>query len=147
MNREARGRLKLMQQESKAQKEQGKQQKTLAQLIKEDLKPLQERLRLQKEFLASLKTQEGRYLALKRVAKGAMSVGGAALKGAGAVAGGLMAIGGMAVASANKFVDREREADRLKISGSREDKVNLIGDLYAKTGADDTSIVDAQSFQ
>ena len=80
---------------------------------------------------------------MKRVAKGAMSVGGAALKGAGAVAGGLMAIGGMAVASANKFVDREREADRLKVSGSREDKVNLIGDLYAKTGADDTSIVDA----
>ena len=72
-----------------------------------------------------------------------MSVGGAALKGAGVVAGGLMAIGGMAVASANKFVDREREADRLKVSGSREDKVNLIGDLYAKTGADDTSIVDA----
>ena len=143
MNREARGRLKLMQQESKAQKDQGKQQKTLAQLIKEDLKPLQERLKLQKEFLASLKTQEGRYLALKRIAKGAMSVGGAALKGAGAVAGGLMAIGGMAVASANKFVDREREADRLKVSGSREDKVNLIGDLYAKTGADDTSIVDA----
>ena len=143
MNREARGRLKLIQQESKAQKDQGKQQKTLAQLIKEDLKPLQERLRLQKEFLASLKTQEGRYLALKRVAKGAMSVGGAALKGAGAVAGGLMAIGGMAVASANKFVDREREADRLKISGSRDDKVAMIGDLYAKTGADDTSIVDA----
>ena len=142
-NVQARARIKLMQQESKAQKTQGKQQKTLAQLIKEDLKPLQERLRLQKEFLASLKTQEGRYLALKKVAKGAMRVGGAALKGAGAVAGGLMAIGGMAVASANKFVDREREADRLKVSGSREDKVNLIGDLYAKTGADDTSIVDA----
>ena len=143
MNREARARIKLMQQEAKNQKAQGKQQKTLAQLIKEDLKPLQERLRLQKEFLASLKTQEGRYLALKRVAKGAMSVGGAALKGAGVVAGGLMAVGGMAVASANKFVDREREADRLKISGSRDDKVAMIGDLYAKTGADDTSIVDA----
>ena len=142
-NVNARARLKLLQQESKAQKEQGKQQKTLLQLIKEDLKPLQERLRLQKEFLASLKSQEGRYLALKRVAKGAMSVGGAALKGAGVVAGGLMAIGGMAVASANKFVDREREADRLKISGSRKDKVAIIGDLYAKTGADDTSIVDA----
>lgn len=54
-----------------------------------------------------------------------------------------MAIGGMAVASANKFVDREREADRLKISGSRDDKIAMIGDLYAKTGADDTSIVDA----
>ena len=143
MNREARGRLKLMQQESKAQKEQGKQQKTLAQLIKEDLKPLRDKLKLQQEFVKSLKTTEGRDNALKKAAKGAMSVGGAALKGAGAVAGGLMAIGGMAVASANKFVDREREADRLKISGSREDKVNLIGDLYAKTGADDTSIVDA----
>lgn len=143
MNREARGRLKLLQQESKAQKEQGKQQKTLLQLIKEDLKPLRDKLKLQQEFIKSLKTTEGRYNALKRVAKGAMSVGGAALKGAGAVAGGLMAIGGMAVASANKFVDREREADRLKISGSRKDKVEIIGDLYAKTGADDTSIVDA----
>ena len=143
MNREARGRLKLMQQEAKNQKDQGKQQKTLLQLIKEDFKPLKEKIALQKEFIKSLRSTEGRYAALKRVAKGAMSVGGAALKGAGVVAGGLMAIGGMAVASANKFVDREREADRLKVSGSREDKVNLIGDLYAKTGADDTSIVDA----
>ena len=142
-NVQARARIKLMQQTAKEQKTEQKQQKTLLQLIKEDLKPLQEKLKLQKEFIQSLKTTEGRFLALKKVAKGAMSVGGAALKGAGAVAGGLMAIGGMAVASANKFVDREREADRLKISGSREDKVNLIGDLYAKTGADDTSIVDA----
>ena len=143
MNREARGRLKLLQQESKAQKAQGKEQKTLAQLIKEDLKPLRDKLKLQKEFIQSLKTTEGRMNALKKAAKGAMSVGGAVVKGAGAVAGGLMAIGGMAVASANKFVDREREADRLKISGSRKDKVEIIGDLYAKTGADDTSIVDA----
>ena len=143
MNREARARLKLLQQEAKNQKAQGKQQKTLAQLIKEDLKPLRDKLKLQQEFIKSLKTTEGRYNALKKVAKGAMSVGGAALKGAGAVAGGLMAIGGMAVASANKFVDREREADRLKVSGSRDDKIAMIGDLYAKTGADDTSIVDA----
>ena len=143
MNREARGRLKLLQQEAKAQKAQGKEQKTLLQLIKEDLKPLKEKIALQKEFIKSLSTTAGKYEALKKVAKGAMSVGGAALKGAGAVAGGLMAVGGMAVASANKFVDREREADRLKVSGSREDKVNLIGDLYAQTGADDTSIVDA----
>lgn len=142
-NVQARARIKLMQQTAKQQKTEQKQQKTLLQLIKEDLKPLQEKLKLQKEFLASLKSQEGRYLALKKAAKGAMSVGGAALKGAGVVAGGLMAVGGMAVASANKFVDREREADRLKISGSRKDKVDIIGDLYAKTGADDTSIVDA----
>ena len=142
-NVNARARLKLLQQEAKQQKIQGKEQKTLLQLIKEDLKPLKEKIALQKEFIQSLKTTEGRYNALKKAAKGAMSIGGAALKGAGVVAGGLMAIGGMAVASANKFVDREREADRLKVSGSREDKVNLIGDLYAKTGADDTSIVDA----
>lgn len=142
-NVQARARIKLMQQESKAQKTQGKQQKTLLQLIKEDLKPLKEKIALQKEFIKSLRSTEGRFLALKKAAKGAMSVGGAALKGAGVVAGGLMAIGGMAVASANKFVDREREADRLKISGSRDDKIAIIGDLYAKTGADDTSIVDA----
>ena len=142
-NVNARARLKLLQQEAKQQKTQGKQQKTLAQLIKEDLKPLRDKLKLQQEFIKSLSTTAGKYNALKKAAKGAMSVGGAALKGAGAVAGGLMAIGGMAVASANKFVDREREADRLKISGSRDDKVAMIGDLYAKTGADDTSIVDA----
>lgn len=142
-NVQARARIKLLQQTAKQQKTEQKQQKTLLQLIKEDLKPLQEKLKLQKEFIKSLRDTEGRYNALKRVAKGAMSVGGAALKGAGVVAGGLMAIGGMAVASANKFVDREREADRLKISGSRDDKVAMIGDLYAKTGADDTSIVDA----
>lgn len=142
-NVQARARIKLMQQTAKAQKTEQKQQKTLLQLIKEDLKPLQEKLKLQKEFIQSLKTTEGRMNALKKAAKGAMSVGGAALKGAGVVAGGLMAVGGMAVASANKFVDREREADRLKISGSRKDKVEIIGDLYAKTGADDTSIVDA----
>ena len=142
-NVQARARIKLMQQTAKQQKTEQKEQKTLLQLIKEDLKPLRERLKLQKEFIQSLKTTEGRMNALKKAAKGAMSVGGAALKGAGVVAGGLMAAGGMAVASANKFVDREREADRLKVSGSRKDKVNLIGDLYAKTGADDTSIVDA----
>lgn len=142
-NVQARSRIKLMQQTAKQQKTEQKQQKTLLQLIKEDLKPLKDKLKLQKEFIQSLKTTEGRYNALKKAAKGAMSVGGAVLKGAGAVAGGMLALGGMAVASANKFVDREREADRLKVSGSREDKVNLIGDLYAKTGADDTSIVDA----
>ena len=54
MNREARGRLKLLQQESKAQKAQGKEQKTLAQLIKEDLKPLRDKLKLQKEFILIL---------------------------------------------------------------------------------------------
>lgn len=142
-NVQARARLKLLQNEAKQQKAQGKQQKTLKQLIAEDLKPLQEKLKLQKEFLASLKTQEGRYLALKKAAKGVMNVGGKALKGAGMVAGAAMAIGGMAIASAGKQVDQETEARRMKGSGSLKEKQNLLLDLYAQTGADYSSIVDA----
>ena len=142
-NVNARARLKLLQNEAKQQKAQGKQQKTLLQLIKEDLKPLQEKLKLQKEFLASLKTQEGRYNALKKAAKGVYNIGGKALKGAGMVAGAAMAIGGMAIASAGKQVEQETEARRIKGSGSLEEKQNLLLDLYAQTGADYSSIVDA----
>ena len=58
-NVNARARLKLLQQESKAQKTQGKEQKTLLQLIKEDLKPLKEKIALQKEFIKSLSTTAG----------------------------------------------------------------------------------------
>lgn len=142
-NVQARARIKLLQQTAKQQKTEQKQQKTLLQLIKEDLKPLQEKLKLQKEFLASLKTQEGRYLALKKAAKGAMSIGGKALKGAGMVAGGLMAIGGMAVASADKQVTQETEARRIKGGGSLEEKRDTLLELYGKTGADYSTIVDA----
>lgn len=142
-NVQARSHLKLLQQEAKQQKTQGKQQKTLLQLIKEDLKPLQEKLKLQKEFLASLKTQEGRYVALKKAAKGAMSIGGKALKGAGMVAGAALAIGGMAVASADKQVTQETEARRMKGGGSLEEKQNTLLELYGKTGADYSTIVDA----
>ena len=143
MNREARGRLKLLQQEAKSQKEQGKQQKTLLQLIKEDLKPLKEKIDLQKEFIKSLRDTESRYNALKRVAKGAMSIGGKALKGAGMVAGAAFAIGGMAVASADKQVTQETEARRMKGGGSLEEKQNTLLELYGKTGADYSTIVDA----
>lgn len=142
-NVQARARLKLMQQEAKNQEQSQKQQKTLAQLVKEDLKPLQEKLKLQKEFIASLKTTEGRYAAIKKAAKGALSVGGKAIKGAAGVAGAALAIGGMAVASAGKQVDQEREARRIKGAGSLEDKQNMMFDLYAKTGADYSTIVDA----
>ena len=41
------------------------------------------------------------------------------------------------------MVEREREADRIKAGGSKEDKQALLGDLYVKTGADYTTIVDA----
>ena len=142
-NVQARARLKLMQQEAKNQKQSQKQQKTLAQLVKEDLKPFQEKLKLQKEFIESLKTVEGRYAAIKKAAKGALSVGGSVIKGASGVAGGILAIGGMAVASAGKQVDQEREARRIKGAGSLVDKQNMMFDLYAQTGADYSTIVDA----
>lgn len=139
----ARTRLKLMQQTAKQQKTEQKQQKTLKQLIAEDLKPLKEKIAAQKEFIKSLFTTEGRYLALKKAAKGVYNLGGKALKGAGMVAGAAMAIGGMAIASAGKQVEQETEARRIKGSGSLEEKQNLLLSLYAQTGADYSSIVDA----
>ena len=142
-NVQARARIKLLQQESKAQKTEQKQQKTLLQLIKEDLKPLKDKIALQKEFIKSLRDTESRYNALKRVAKGAMSIGGKALKGAGVVAGAALAIGGMAVASADKQVTQETEARRMKGGGSLEEKQNTLLELYGKTGADYSTIVDA----
>ena len=142
-NVNARARIKLMQQTAKAQKTEQKQQKTLLQLIKEDLKPLREKIDLQKEFIQSLRDTESRYNALKRVAKGAMSIGGKALKGAGMVAGAALAIGGMAVASADKQVTQETEARRMKGGGSLEEKQNTLLELYGKTGADYATIVDA----
>ena len=142
-NVQARARLKLLQQEAKAQKTQGKEQKTLLQLIKEDLKPLKEKIALQKEFIKSLSTTEGKYAAIKKAAKGAMSIGGKALKGAGVVAGAALAIGGMAVASADKQVTQETEARRMKGGGSLEEKQNTLLELYGKTGADYSTIVDA----
>lgn len=139
----ARTRLKLMQQTAKQQKTEQKQQKTLKQLIAEDLKPLKEKIAAQKEFIKSLSTTEGKYNALKKAAKGVYNLGGKALKGAGMVAGAAMAIGGMAIASAGKQVEQETEARRIKGSGSLEEKQNLLLDLYAQTGADYSSIVDA----
>lgn len=142
-NVQARARIKLMQQTAKQQKTEQKQQKTLLQLIKEDLKPLKDKIALQKEFIQSLRDTESRYNALKRVAKGAMSIGGKALKGAGVVAGAALAIGGMAVASADKQVTQETEARRMKGGGSLEEKQNTLLELYGKTGADYSTIVDA----
>ena len=139
----ARTRLKLMQQTAKQQKTEQKQQKTLKQLIAEDLKPLKDKIAAQKEFIKSLSTTEGKYLAIKKAAKGAMSIGGKALKGAGMVAGAAFAIGGMAVASADKQVTQETEARRMKGGGSLEEKQNTLLELYGKTGADYSTIVDA----
>ena len=101
----------------------------MKQLIAEDLKPLKDKIAAQKEFIKSLSTTEGKYLAIKKAAKGAMSIGGKALKGAGVVAGAALAIGGMAVASADKQVTQETEARRMKGGGSLEEKQNTLLEL------------------
>ena len=139
-NVQTRARLKLAQQEAKNYRATIKQQKTLNQLLKDDLKPLRDRLSAMKDYIKALGTVEGKYKALKSLAKGAFSVGKNVLK-AGAV--GALALGGMAVASADRFVSQEREANRMKGGGSKEEKQALLGEIYAETGADYTSIVDA----
>ena len=139
-NTEIRAKLKLSKDESKARVTMGK-------LIKADVKSMAERLKSQLKFIDALKTTEGRYNAIKKAAtaagKAAGTIGKTAAKiGAGAI-GGALALGGAAIASAGAQVDREREAQRIKVGGSIQDKQDLLGRLYIQTGADYTSIVDA----
>lgn len=143
-NRATRATLKLAQQESKLLQAQAKQNKTLSELIKGDLKGLKEKIALQLKFIQTLKTTEGRYNAIKKVAsKIGTGLAKAGAVGVGAVVGGAMGLAGAAVASANSQVDREREATRIKASLSDEEKQSLLGQLYTTTGADYTTIVDA----
>ena len=143
-NKSIRANLKLTQQESKLLQAQTKHNKALSLLVKDDLKSIRDKIKAQTAFIQTLKTTEGRYKAIK---KAALTVGKGALKGAGIVGGGLiggaMALGGMAIASANTQVDREREANRIKASISNDEKNSMLGELYIKTGADYTTIVDA----
>lgn len=146
-NRAIRATLRLAQQEAKLAQVQNKAQKTFGSYLKDDLKALKEKLKLQFQFISSLKTAEGRYKALK---KAAGAIGGGAIKaakagavGIGGLAAGALAVGGLATSSANSQVDREREADRIKGSFTKDEKQQLLGDLYVRTGADYTSIVDA----
>lgn len=118
--------------------------KTLAQLIKADLKGAKDRLKLQLDFIKSLKTTEGRYAALKKAAaigaKGAKAAGKAAIGAVGVVGG----IVGGAVAGAENQVNAESEARRLKVSGmSFDEKMALIGRLRIATPYDSAAIVDA----
>lgn len=143
-NKEARSKIKLSQQEAKLTQAQAKQNKSMMAYVKDDLKGLKEKLKLQFDFIKALKTTEGRYKAIKtaaaKIGQGAAKVG---LIGAGGLAAGALAIGGAAAAGASSMVDREREADRIKTSMSKDEKQALLGDLYIRTGADYTSIVDA----
>lgn len=146
-NREIRAKIKLSQSEAKLLEAQKKNTKTLGSLVKADLKTMGERLKSQLKFIDALKTTEGRYNAIKKAAsaagKAALTIGKGAAKVGASVVGGALALGGAAIASANSQVDREREAQRIKVGGSMEEKQDLLGRLYIQTGADYTSIVDA----
>lgn len=147
LNRQARAHLKTAQQQAKNYRYEEKHHKTMASLMKDDLKAIKDKIKAQLEFIQTLKTTEGRYAAMKKVAgavgKGAVSLGKGALKAGGVVAGAAMALGGAAMASADNLVSRENEARRLKIGGSADEKQNLLGKLFIQTGADYTTIVDA----
>lgn len=114
--------------------------KSLGQLVKADLKAAKERLKVQLDFIKSLKTTEGRYKAIKK-ASSAVAKGGAkaAAIGAGIVSG----IVGGAVASADNIVESERQARRIKAPLSDEEKSKLLMNLRVATGQDSASIVDA----
>lgn len=143
LNVQARARLKIMQNEAKQQKTQAKQQKTLKQLIAEDLKPLKEKLKMQKEFIQSLKTTEGRYNALKKSAKAAFSVGKTALKGAGVVAGAALGIAGAAIGAGEGRVSRVDQVRRIKAGQTSGEKSKLFDEVFIEAGGSNEEVVDA----
>lgn len=142
-NREIRARLKFTQQESRLAAAQKKQQGELAKLIKADINAIKEKIKQQLKFIQALKTTEGRYNAIKKAAgkigAGAMSAG----KGLGIAGGASIALGGAAMASADREVERERQARRIKGGFDDDLKREILSDLYIKTGADYSTIVDA----
>lgn len=143
LNVQARARLRIMQNEAKQQKTQAKQQKTLKQLIAEDLKPLKEKLKLQKEFIQSLKTTEGRYNALKKSAKAAFSAGKTALKGAGVVAGAALGIAGAAIGAGEGQVSRADQVRRIKAGQTSGEKSKLLEEVFIEAGGSNEEVVDA----
>lgn len=140
-------RIKQMAEEAKLEaeklkklKEEEARRKRLSTYIKADLSAIKDKIKAQFQFIQALKTTEGRYKAIKKVAgsaaklafKGAKLAGGAA---AGLV-GGLM---GGSVASAERTQQKADAMHSLK-SGVSEETLDAI---YVKTGADYQTIVAA----
>lgn len=140
LNKSIRARLTLAKMELKAETAQVKTEKTLASLVKDDLKTIKEKIKAQLDFIKSLKKTEVAYKGIKKL--GGTAIKGAAI-GATALAGGALALGAMAVGNANAQVEREREANRIKADLTKDEKQELISELYISTGRDATSIVDA----
>lgn len=143
MNTQARARLKMMRNEAKQQRQAKKDQKTLTQLIKDDLKPLRDKLKAMQDFAKSLKTVEGRYAAVKKVAKGAFAVGKTAVKGAGIAAGAVLAGVGAVLGSADSMVDRENAVRRIKAGETTADRSELLKQTYLEAGGSNEEVVEA----
>ena len=143
MNTQARARLKMMRNEAKQRKTAKQEQKTLTQLIKDDLKPLRDKLKAMQDFAKSLKTVEGRYAAVKKVAKGAFSVGKTAVKGVGVAAGAVLAGVGAVLSSADNLVDRENAVRRIKAGETMEDRSELLKQTFLEAGGSNEEIVEA----
>lgn len=144
LNAEQRKALKIGQLQVKSAMASIKQQKTLKDLVKADLKNITDRVKKQWEFVKALKTTEGRYKALKKLGGGAVKGARMAGKAAVGAAGMVGAIIGGAVASADNIAQTEQEARRMRVSGMSDDeKMSLLGELQVKTRADSASIVDA----
>lgn len=144
LNSATRATLTISQKEAKLRQAEVKSHKTLGQLVKADLKAVNEKIRAQFKFINALKTTEGRYNLIKKAAEkaGKASLQIAKVAG-GAVIGGALALGGAAIASAGAQVDREREVNRIKGGLPQEVKNEILGEVYMATGADYTTIVDA----
>lgn len=142
-NVQARARLKMMRNEAKQRKTAKQEQKTLTQLIKDDLKPLRDKLKAMQDFAKSLKTVEGRYAAVKKVAKGAFSVGKTAVKGVGVAAGAVLAGVGAVLSSADNLVDRENAVRRIKAGETMEDRSELLKQTFLEAGGSNEEIVEA----
>ena len=135
---------KLEAEKLKALKEEEKRRKKLSTYVKADLVALKNKIKQQFAFIKTLKTTEGRYKAIKKVAgsaaKLAFSVAKrfAALMGGGAMGlmGGLM---GGAVAGADR-TQQKADAMRSLKSGIGEE---TLDEIYVKTGADYQTIVAA----
>lgn len=142
-NIQARARLKLLQNESKQQKTQGKEQKKLLQLIKDDLKPLREKIKLQKDFIKSLSTTAGKYEAIKKLSKSAFAVGKTVMKGAGMAAGAVLGLAGAAIASGEGQYTKEQNIDRIKAGGDYDTKAKMLENVYIEAGGSNDEVVDA----
>ena len=128
--------LKIKQAIVKAEQTEVKLKKTLGKLVLDDLKALKDKVKTQLAFVSALKTTEGRYKAIKKVAGGAAKL---AFKGAKLAGGAAGALVGGAIASSGSLAEKEKALGSLK-SGI---DPALVDEVYVKTGADFPSIIAA----